>query len=164
MGVAFVSELLPPIKVIEHVAAANEYPYEWRDENSLRIFVKGHWSHYEASFRWFSDLQALHMAIGFGLKAPANRLKELRILTRRLNEDLWIGHFDYWPDERLMLFRHATQCPDGETISPQQGRAMLQEGLETCDDNYPAFDLVVNRVMKAQEALEKNITETLGNA
>ena len=164
MAVAFVSEMLTPIEVIEQIAAANNWEVDHADKNELVIFVEGRYSEYEVAFSWLEDVQAIHMACGFELEVSQQRLSQLRELTRLLNESAWVGHFDYWREAALGLFRHAVLCPDGEAFSATQAYVMLAKGMEVCEANHAAFKFVVEDNLSAAEALASNITETKGNA
>ena len=153
-----------PLQVIEQIATANKWPLDRVGDNQVNLFIAGRWSEYEVAFSWLPDLQVLHMACGFSLAVPANQLEELRTLLRLLNEMVWVGHFDNWPQADMVLFRHAALCPEGEGLSAQQGCEMLLRGLETCEDYFAAFGFVVRECKDAQEALQMNITDTKGTA
>ena len=69
--------------------------------------VAGSWTDYHVSLNWREDLEALHLACAFDFRVPDNRLTEMYRLIAQINEQLWLGHFDLWTQEGLVMFRHA---------------------------------------------------------
>ena len=41
-----------------------------------------------------------------------------------INEQLWIGHFDVWPKDGVIMFRHALLLTGGAELNPTQCEAM----------------------------------------
>jgi hypothetical protein len=68
------------------------------------------------------DLEALHIACAFDLKVPEGRRNAVRDLVQRINEQLWVGHFDFWSDEGVILFRQALPLPDGAEATSANAR------------------------------------------
>jgi hypothetical protein len=63
-------------------------------------------------------------------------------LIAQINEQLWLGHFDLWTQEGLVMFRHALLL-NGAVATPGQCEAMLRAALEACERYYQAFQFVV---------------------
>ena len=59
-----------------------------------------------------------------------------------VNARLWIGHFDLWPDDGSVVFRHAMIFPDAG-VSAAQCEALLNLAVEACEHYYPAFQFVL---------------------
>jgi hypothetical protein len=110
------------------------------------------------------DIEALHLACAFDIKVPERRRAEVQALIALINERLWVGHFDQWPDEGLVMFRHALQLPAGMEPSGQQCEKLLGTALDTCERYFTAFQFVVWAGKPAKEALEAAMFETSGEA
>ena len=89
-----------PLEVVEHLAAGNNWPFERAGEDEIAIIVTGRWTNYQISFTWMSEIEALHLACAFDMRIGELRLPEVLQLVSLINEQLWIGHFDIWQQER----------------------------------------------------------------
>ena len=112
---------------------------------------------------WRDDMETLHLACAFDFKVPDNRLNEVYRLIAMINEQLWLGHFDLWTQEGLLMFRHGLLL-NGSVVTPSQCEAMLQAALEGCERYYQAFQFVVWAGKEAREALASTMFETEGRA
>ncbi len=153
-----------PIDIIEHVAATNDWNFERQDANEISISVRGLRSDYHVSFNWMEELESLHVAAAFDLKVPDQRRSEVKELLLLINEQLWIGHFDLWINDGVVLFRHAHLLTGGAEVNPAQCEALLNSATETCDQFYQAFQFVVWAGKSAKEVLEGVLFETVGEA
>lgn len=156
--------IVHPVDIIEHIAAINDWTFERQDADEISISVRGGWSDYHVSFNWMQDLESLHIASAFDLKVPEARRAEVRQLISSINEQLWIGHFDIWPHEGVIIFRNSHLLTGGADVSPQQCEALLRSATESCDLYYQAFQFVVWAGKSASEALEGVMFETVGEA
>jgi hypothetical protein len=153
-----------PVDIIEHIAAINDWSFERQDADEISISVRGAWSDYHVSFNWMEDLESLHIASAFDLKVPEARRAEVKALISLINEQLWIGHFDIWAHEGVILVRNSHLLTGGAEVSPQQCEALLRSATESCDLYYQAFQFVVWAGKSAAEALESVLFETVGEA
>ncbi len=153
-----------PVDIIEHIAGINDWVFERQDADEISISVKGSWSDYHVSFSWMENLESLHIACAFDLKVPEARRAEVKQLIAQINEQLWIGHFDIWSKENMVLFRNAHLLSGGAEVSPSQCEALLNSAIESCDQYYQAFQFVVWAGKPASEALSHVIFETVGEA
>ncbi|HXE24847.1 MAG TPA: YbjN domain-containing protein [Roseiarcus sp.] len=153
-----------PLDVVERIAAINDWSFERAGEDEITMMVRGKWSDYQVSFTWMHDIEALHLACAFDLKVPDRRCNEVQRLIAMVNEQLWIGHFDLWTHDGLIMFRHALVLAGGVEATSQQCQAMLSSALEGCEGYFPAFQFVVWAGKPAREALDAAIFETSGEA
>jgi hypothetical protein len=153
-----------PLDVVERLAAGNDWSFERASEDEITILVTGRWTDYQLSYTWMDDIEALHLACAFDIKVPERRRAEVQALIALINERLWVGHFDQWPDEGLVMFRHALQLPAGMEPSGQQCEKLLGTALDTCERYFTAFQFVVWAGKPAKEALEAAMFETSGEA
>jgi hypothetical protein len=162
--VDFVTERqIDPVDTIEQIAAFNDWSFDRSGENEITISVTGNWTDYHISFTWMDDLEALHLACAFDLKVPDARRREVMDLMARINEQLWIGHFDLWAQEGVVIFRHALPLAGTET-SPRQCETLLDAAVDTCERYFQAYQFVVWAGKTAAEAIESTLFETAGEA
>src|SRR5882762_12021769 len=114
-----------PVDVVERMAATHDWSFARASEDEVTLVVAGKWTDYQISFTWMGDIQALHLACAFDLKTPPLRRAELMKLVAKVNEQLWVGHFDYWQKDGLLMFRHALMLAGGVGTSDGQCEVVL---------------------------------------
>ena len=152
-----------PVDMVERIATVYDWAFERNNEDELSLSVAGTWSDYHISLNWRDDLEALHMACAFDLKVPAARLNEIYRLIASINEQMWIGHFDLWRKEGLLLFRHGLMLNGAEPTN-EQCEALLHAALDACERYYQAFQYVIWAGKSAENALAGTMFETEGQA
>ena len=152
-----------PIDLVEQLATSHDWTCDRASADELTLVVAGTWTDYHVSLNWRDDLQALHLACAFDFKVPSNRLNEMYRLVAQINEQLWLGHFDLWTQEGLIMFRHALLL-NGSVATPPQCEALLRAALEACERYYQAFQFVVWAGKESREALVSTMFDTEGQA
>jgi len=152
-----------PIAVVEDVASDNNWSFERSGEDEITIVAKGEWTDYQLSFTWMGEIEALHLACAFDMKVPEPRLADVQKLIGLINEQMWIGHFDVWTQNGVVMFRHALVLA-GVPASGRQCEAVLASALDSCERYFPAFQFVIWAGKSAREAMESAMFETTGEA
>jgi hypothetical protein len=153
-----------PVDMIELIAAQNDWSFERSGEDEITVSVQGTWCDYHVSFSWMEDIEALHLACAFDIKVLDARKTEVMKLLALVNEQMWIGHFDLWQSEGVIMYRHALLLAGQAEASDEQIEAMLQNALEACERFYQAFQFVVWAGQSAKEAMDHSMIETVGEA
>jgi hypothetical protein len=152
-----------PLEIVERLASLNDWSFERAGEDEITILIRGRWTDYNVSYTWMGELEALHLACAFDMKVPERRRSEVQALIAQTNEQLWVGHFDIWANDGLIMFRHALLLAGAE-VSGEQCAAALTAALDSCERYYPAFQFVVWSGKSAREALDAAMFETAGEA
>jgi hypothetical protein len=153
-----------PLEVVEQVAATNGWSFERASDDEVTILVTGKWTDYQVSYTWMFDIEALHLACAFELKVPERCRAEVQQLISLINEQMWVGHFDLWMQDGLVMYRHALVLTGGVTASGRQCETLLGTALDACERYFPAFQFVVWAGKGAREALNAAMFETQGQA
>ena len=95
----------------------HDWSFERAGDDEITISVRGRWTDYHVSFTWMDDIEALHLACAFDLKVPEPRRAEVLQLIALINEQLWVGHFDMWAKDGIVMFRHALLLAGGVEAS-----------------------------------------------
>jgi hypothetical protein len=151
-----------PLEIIERMAAANSWSFERANQDEVTILVRGRWSDQQVSFIWIYDIEALHLACAFEFKVPPHCRPEVMKLISLINEQMWVGHFDLWVQENLVMYRHALVLAGGVTASARQCEVMLGTALDACERYFPAFQFVIWAGNSAEEALAAITSDTAG--
>ncbi|MDR3408344.1 MAG: YbjN domain-containing protein [Methylovirgula sp.] len=153
-----------PVDQIEKIATHHQWSFDRDDEDEISIAVTGTWTDYNIAFTWLSDMEALHVACAFDLKVPPARRSDALALIALINEQLWIGHFDVWPQDGVVMFRHSILLTGGAVLNVSQCEAALSNAVTACERYYQAFQFVVWAGKGGREALETALLETKGEA
>ena len=153
-----------PVDVVEQLAAINQWSFDRDHEDEISISVAGAWTEYNVAFTWLPDLETLHVSCAFDLKAPERRRPEVAALVSAINEQMWIGHFDFWPLEGVAMHRYGLLLAGGAQPSANQCAALLNNALQCCERYYQAFQFVLWAGKSARDALGAANFETKGEA
>jgi hypothetical protein len=153
-----------PVEIVEHLASTHGWSFARASEDEVTLVVSGTWADYQVSFTWMSGIEALHLACAFDMKIPARRRAEIIKLASMINEQLWVGHFDVWVKESLVMYRHALVLAGGVGVSNAQCESLLTNAVEACERYYQAFQFVLWAGKSPREALDTALFETRGEA
>ena len=106
----------------------------------------------------------MHVSCAFDLKAPAHKRAAIGELMQRINEQLWLGHFDLWSEQDLVMFRHSVCLAGGAQASDAQCGAVVNAAVNACETYYQAFQFVLWANREPREAISLAAFETRGNA
>ena len=135
-----------PLEVVERVASTNGWSFERAGEDEITILVTGKWTDYQVSYTWMFDIEALHLACAFEFKVPERCRGEVQQLISLINEQMWVGHFDLWSQDGLIMYRHAL---------------VLAGGVERLVDMSP-HGVVSPQVAKKSQDREDSVNEAGG--
>ena len=154
-----------PVDVVERLAALNEWAFDRADEDEISILVAGVWANYEVAFTWLPEMESLHVSCSFDFKIPPRKRNEVAALVQMINEQLWLGHFDLWSREDIVMFRHAHCLSGGAQASDLQCRTIVKaalDGLRELLSGVPVRPVV--RPRRRESAMDLAMFETHGNA
>jgi len=155
--------LTNPVDMVEQIASVHDWTFERSTADELTLTVSGSWCDYHISLTWREDLEALHLACAFDFKVTKIRLPEIYRLLALINEQLWLGHFDLWKEDDMLLYRHGLLLAGAESHAGQC-EALLRAALEGCERYYQSFQFVRCSGKTAEDALAATMLETQGQA
>ncbi len=153
-----------PLDTVEFVAASRDWPFDRMGEDEITVSVAGKWAHYNISFTWHQELEGLHLACAFDFKVPDARCAEVYRLIAYINEQLWLGHFDMWSREGMLMFRNGLLLCGSSQASEKQCEGLLQLAVDACERYFPAFQYVIWAGRPPEEAMRTAMLEPVGNA
>ncbi len=153
-----------PLDCIERLAALNNWSFDRDDDDEISVSVEGRWSNYQVAITWLAPVEVMHVGCAFDLKVPERRRAEVLQLVSQVNEQLWVGHFDLWSNENVIMFRHALLLAGGAQPTDEQAAVLVSSAVEACERYFQAFQFVIWAGKTAREALEGAMLETVGEA
>ena len=107
---------------------------------------------------------ALQLCLALDKRVEPALLAASYELMSLVNQRVWLGHFEMWPEDNEILFRHALPLPEGERPTLAQTAAMIDAAVEAADRFYPAFDFLLTGGRTPAEAMDSCLLETVGRA
>lgn len=154
-----------PLETVGAVIASDErFKHERAEDGDLHFSFKSGWGETIGYFSFRAELPALLFTLGLDIQAAKSRRTEAIRLAARINENLWLGHFDVWSDDGTIIFRHAMPMIGREDISIGEVQAMLAAALDAAERFQPAFHFVILGGMNAEDASAAALFETIGEA
>jgi hypothetical protein len=153
-----------PVDLIEQIAASHDWAFDRAGDDEITISVTGSWCDYNISLSWMGALEALHLACAFDFKVQERPKNEIMRLLAMVNEQLWLGHFDLWQAEGVVMYRNALLLTEGVEAGTGQLEAMLGAAVDACERYYQAFQFVIWAGKTPEEALAAVLFETHGEA
>ena len=138
-------EASAPIDMLETYFSALGWAYERNGEDEIVSSFQGSWTQYELRAIWRAEDQVLQfLALPDIRVAPEKRAATYETIGL-INEQLWLGHFEFWSASGLVLFRHAALLEGDEsgTLSLQQAETLVEAAIEECERFYPVFQFVL---------------------
>lgn len=157
--------LFNPLENIEQVLGANGWPYERMSDEEISATVKGKWCEYFLRFYWQEEGQILQLACILDLSIPEDRKSQVYEALASLNERMWVGHFEIWDEDNVVMFRHATLAEQTESgVSPSVCSSLMEIALSECERFYPVFQFVAWTDRSPADAIEAAMLNTVGEA
>jgi hypothetical protein len=164
MEIATDERLEHPVDVVERLASVNQWTFDRAEEDEISILVAGSWANYDLAFTWLPEIESLHVSCSFDLKAPARKRAAVGELTQLINEQLWLGHFDLWRQQDMVMFRHSLCLAGGAAASDAQCDAVVKAAISACETYFQAFQFVLWADRNPREAMAMAAFETRGAA
>jgi hypothetical protein len=154
-----------PLDTVEAVIGSDDRFHQERSEDGdVHFTFKSSLGETVGYFSYRQELPALLFTLGIDLQAAKSRRTEAIRLAARINENLWLGHFDVWCDDGTIVFRHAMPMIGRDEISIGEVQAMLAAALDAAERFQPAFHFVILGGMSAEDAAAAALFEVIGEA
>ena len=155
---------LDPLDVVERVLAAENLSFDRTDDGDLAFSLAGDWKDYELWFAWRPEADCLQLCLSLDIRARKARRGQAYALLSMINQRTWLGHFELWPEDGEIVFRHALALPSGDRPTLAQAASMIDAAVEGADRFYPAFDFLITGGKSPEDAIAACMFETVGQA
>ena len=106
----------------------------------------------------------LQFSCAFDFRVPSDKIDSTNLLLAEMNEKLWLGHFDLWPEVGMLMFRHSQLFSGGMRASLSQIESLIQISIEECEKFYPAVHFMLWANKSPKDAIAAAMLETKGRA
>ena len=154
-----------PIDIVENIFSTQSYELERRNLNEVVIEVQGKWNSMLLFFAWEASMQCLHLSCLMDIESTIEDRSKIFELLAMVNEELWVGHFSYWAEQKMPVFKHSIllNSDEGEVFESKLSQ-VIDIAIKECERMYPIFKVVLTKGMSPQQALYPMMMETVGQA
>ena len=153
-----------PIDMVESIFSTRSFEYERRNINEVVVEVQGKWANMLLFFAWEASMKCLHMSCLMDVENSMEDRSKMFELLALVNENLWVGHFSYWTEQNMPVFKHSVFLNHEEEYFEHKISQMIDIAINECERIYPVFKVVMTKGMSPQEALYPIMMETVGQA
>lgn len=153
-----------PIDMVENIFASKSYELERRNPNEVVVEIQGKWTNILLFFAWEASMKCLHMSCLMNIDNVNDDRSKIFELLALVNENLWVGHFSYWTEQNLPVFKHSVFLNYGEEFFEHKIAQMIDIAVNECERMYPVFKVVLTKGMEPKDALYPMLMETVGQA
>lgn len=153
-----------PLDIVEVVLEALGWPADRDDEGTLQVVAETRWGDMGALFAYRPEPSAIHFSLTLDVKAMAAKRAAIAELVMMANERLWIGHFDFWAEDGVIIYRYTFPMEGRDEITQGEVRAVLAAAVSAADRFMPAFNFLVWAGKSPREAMDAVMFETVGEA
>lgn len=153
-----------PIDIVESIFAERSFEFERRALNEVVVEVQGKWNNMLLFFAWEENMRCLHMSCLMDIESTIEDRSKIFELLALANEELWVGHFSYWTEQNMPVFKHSILLNDSENTLTEKISQVVDIAIRECERMYPVFKVVLTKGMPPKQALYPMLMETVGQA
>lgn len=155
---------LDPLELIEDVLEDAGWPAERDEEGTLQVVAETRWGDMGALFAYRPEPAAVHYSMTLDVKPQEAKRSAIAELVMLANERLWLGHFDFWADDGVIIFRYTFPMEGRDELTEGEVRAVMAASVSAADRFMPAFNFLVWAGKSPREAIDAVMFETHGEA
>ena len=158
------SEYYNPIDTVENIFNQQSYELDRRNMNEVVIEIEGKWNNMLLFFAWEENMRCLHMSCLMNIESKIEDRSKIFELLALVNEELWVGHFSYWTEQNMPVFKHSMIVTDTESEFEGKISQLIDIAVKECERMYPIFNVVLAKGMDPKQALYPLEFKTIGRA
>lgn len=153
-----------PVDMLAALFEARGWPFEALSREEISVEIQGSWAKYQLRAIWRPDDNVLQLLCLPDVRVAKEKLAPSYELLAKVNEQLWLGHFDIWSKGGVLVYRNAALLGDEGLISLDRAQAIVETAVEECDRFYPAFQFVLWGDKSPRDALDSALVDAAGEA
>ncbi|MFZ1741657.1 MAG: YbjN domain-containing protein [Pontixanthobacter sp.] len=153
-----------PVDMLAALFEARGWPFEAQSHEEISVEIQGSWAKYQLRAIWRSDDNVLQLLCLPDVRVSKEKSAPAYELLAKVNEQLWLGHFDIWSKGGVLVYRNAALLGDEGLLSLDRAQAIVETAVEECDRFYPAFQFLLWGDKSPGDALDSALVDALGEA
>lgn len=154
-----------PLDLVEELAESKGWAYVRHDDGAINIVLPGQKAKYDVSMEWQEEFSALLIACSVPLAIQETHYDVAAEALEKINQNLWLGHFDLSNRGKFPTFRHTLllrMIPAG--IAVDLVADVFDIAQAECNRFYSTFQLAQAGDMRLHDDLDAAVFETVGEA
>lgn len=152
-NIAIKEEIYNPIDSIEYILSRDNIAYDRRKKTELVAEVHGKWDNMLIFFAFEEHMRCLHISCLLNIGTSSTDRSKMFELLALLNENLWLGHFSYWSEQKMPIFKHSIILHDEEELFVSKIGQIIELSIMECERVYPIFNAVMKQNIPPTQAL-----------
>ncbi|WP_417593542.1 YbjN domain-containing protein [Parasphingorhabdus sp.] len=157
-------EEAPPVDMLAAFFEARGWSVDRTGDDELSVEIKGNWTSYQMRAIWRDEDHVLQILLLPEIRVPEDKKSVIYETLGLINEQLWLGHFDLWSNNNILLFRHATLLGGSGMLGLDQAQTIVDLAIEEWERFYPVFQFVLWSDKSPHDAIEHAMVDTIGEA
>ncbi len=153
-----------PLEMLAALFNARGWGFEVASDEEIAAEFKGSWTSYQIRAIWREEDNALQLLVMPDVNVPSDKRDDIYKALGLINEQLWLGHFDLWSSNGILLFRHGSLLPPSGMLGVDQAQTIIDVALDECERFYPVFQFIIWGGKSPEDALASALIETHGEA
>ncbi len=153
-----------PMEMLAALFDARGWTFEANSDEEVSAEFKGSWTKYRIQAICRDDDNALQVIVLPNVTVPPEKREDIYKALSLINEQLWIGHFDMWSSNGVLLFRHGSLLPSNGLLSVDQAQTIIDVAIDECERFYPMFQFIIWGDKTPEDALAAALVDTAGEA
>ena len=152
-----------PLDLVEQFIRTQGWSCRRVHDDEMAAEYRGKWCDYSLHFAHSHEVSAFHFTCAFDVRIPDDKKNCFCQLLALANDKLWLGHFSFWHEEGLPVYRHALPLRRSR-LSAEQIEDLLDVSLSECERFYPAFQYLIWGGKAPADALQAAMIDPVGEA
>ncbi len=153
-----------PIDMVENIFSRQSFDLERRGVNEVVVEVGGKLNNTLLFFAWEEHIKCLHLSCLMTIENYTGGNPKIFELLALANEDLWLGHFSYWKEQNMPVFKHSMLIENNDEISVGKISQIIDIAIKECERMLPVFTAVLADGLSPEDAMYPFTMTTIGNA
>ncbi len=153
-----------PLDMLAALFEARGWEHDVISDEEVTAEFKGSWTSYQLRAIWRDEDNALQLLVFPDVTVPTEKHETIYKALGLINEQLWLGHFDLWSQNGIILFRHGSLLPPNGMLGVDQAQTIIDVALDECERFYPVFQFIIWGEKSPEDALAAALIETHGEA
>ena len=142
-----------PIDAVDNMFQGKSVEFERRSSTEVVAEVEGKWDNMLLFFAWEEHLRCLHISCLMNIDSPTADTGKIFELLALVNEDMWLGHFSYWNERKMPMFKHSLIINPDESDFFGKLEQVFSIAVSECEQMYPIFKAVLTQNMSPRQVL-----------
>ena len=154
-----------PLELVEEFVESKGWEFSRPDESYLNISLPGKYSDLDLNLEWQEEFSALLIACSIPVEITPQRYETVTQALEKINQNLWLGHFDLSNKNKYPTFRHTLVLSMIPTnFSANLVTYVTEIAKAECDRFHATFKQAQDGDTNLHDGLQAVVFETVGAA